>query len=416
MREGDADRAQAVVDEHAARRRRPGRPSGGGRRGPARSGGRRRPRAGRRRRRRRRGRRRRTPARGAPGRRRRPPARLARNTSWSSAASSSKPLISCGPRSLPAWGSMATTSTPAAAAEGQHDRRPAPEAADLDDPAAAGTVGGGVEQASGLAVGEPALDAVDARRGRRRAGRPAWRRRSVGGAALRSSGRCPVADADARRQDRRPRRRRRDPPGPPAVLARPRRRRGRRHRGPRRRRRPPVGRGRPRRHPAHLLRPGPAARSCSATATRSSARPAATSCSPARSLPSWPAGIGPPRRPGRVLERHAVLLARCGSGGRRSSCSTTSTPRCGRWCSATRRRSSPPAGDSLERRVAPLALPAQPDRHAVGVVQGRHRRAAPAPARAHRRRARPASTPASRPAASRDARTRSSSPSAGSCR
>ena len=44
---------------------------------------------------------------------------------------------------------------------------------------------------------------------------------------------------------------------------------------------PPLGRGRHRGRDAHLLRPGPARRGRSATATRSSARPAATSCSPA---------------------------------------------------------------------------------------------------------------------------------------
>ena len=52
----------------------------------------------------------------APGRRRRRVRRLARNTSWSSAASAANPSNSWGPRSLPAWGSMAITSTPGAAA------------------------------------------------------------------------------------------------------------------------------------------------------------------------------------------------------------------------------------------------------------------------------------------------------------
>src|SRR5207248_2414351 len=42
--------------------------------------------------------------------------RLAWNTSWSTAASSAKPSICWGPRSLPAWGSMATSSTPSTAA------------------------------------------------------------------------------------------------------------------------------------------------------------------------------------------------------------------------------------------------------------------------------------------------------------
>ena len=42
--------------------------------------------------------------------------RLVRKTLWSTAASSSKPSISCGPRSLPAWGSMAKISTPSGAA------------------------------------------------------------------------------------------------------------------------------------------------------------------------------------------------------------------------------------------------------------------------------------------------------------
>ena len=41
--------------------------------------------------------------------------RLARNTLLSTSASSAKPSISCGPRSLPAWGSMATISVPSGA-------------------------------------------------------------------------------------------------------------------------------------------------------------------------------------------------------------------------------------------------------------------------------------------------------------
>ena len=41
--------------------------------------------------------------------------RLARKTLLSTAASSAKPSISCGPRSLPAWGSMATISAPSGA-------------------------------------------------------------------------------------------------------------------------------------------------------------------------------------------------------------------------------------------------------------------------------------------------------------
>ena len=42
--------------------------------------------------------------------------RLAMKTSWSCDACSSKPSNSWGPRSLPAWGSIAMTSTPSAAA------------------------------------------------------------------------------------------------------------------------------------------------------------------------------------------------------------------------------------------------------------------------------------------------------------
>src|SRR6478735_6833086 len=43
--------------------------------------------------------------------------RLSRNTSWSSAASAAYPSNSWGPRSLPAWGSIAITSTSGAAAD-----------------------------------------------------------------------------------------------------------------------------------------------------------------------------------------------------------------------------------------------------------------------------------------------------------
>ena len=56
-------------------------------------------------------------------------------------------------------------------------------------------------------------------------------------------------------------------------------------------------------------------------------------------------------------------------------------------------------GDTLERRVAPLDLPAQPDDHPVAVVHGRRcSRSASRPATS--RSSRPASTPASRRAAS----------------
>ncbi len=51
-----------------------------------------------------------------PIRRPLPRSRLALNTAWSSAASASNPTSSCGPRSLPACGSMATISTPSGAA------------------------------------------------------------------------------------------------------------------------------------------------------------------------------------------------------------------------------------------------------------------------------------------------------------
>ena len=88
---------------------------------------------------------------------------------------------------------------------------------------------------------------------------------------------------------------------------------------------------------------------------------------PAGRLPGGPAGravrgvpadhaLGGPgshrigRRPGRDLERDAVLLAPVGPLPRTSSSSTTSTPRCGRW-------SSPPgmaeSGYAIEHRLAP---------------------------------------------------------------
>ena len=57
-------------------------------------------------------------------------------------------------------------------------------------------------------------------------------------------------------------------------------------------------------------------------------------------------------------------------------------------------------GDTLERRVAPLDLPAEPDDHPVGVVQGRRcSRSASRPATS--RSSRPASTPATRPGSER---------------
>ena len=108
-------------------------------------------------------RRRRTCAGDAPGRRRRPAARLSRKTWWSSAASSANPSISCGPRSLPACGSIATISTPGAAGARQHDRRAAAEAADLDDQPAGRARVGRVVQRRRLARRHPAVDVGDGR-------------------------------------------------------------------------------------------------------------------------------------------------------------------------------------------------------------------------------------------------------------
>ena len=90
--------------------------------------------------------------RGEPGRRRRRRRGWPRNTSWSSLAASAKPSISCGPRSLPACGSIATISTPSARGRGEHDRAATAEAADLDDPAAGRHPGRGVVQRLRLVV------------------------------------------------------------------------------------------------------------------------------------------------------------------------------------------------------------------------------------------------------------------------
>ena len=101
--------------------------------------------------------------------------RLARNTSWSSAASAANPSISCGPRSLPACGSIATTSTSGAAPR-QHDRAAAAEAADLDDRSAGGSARRPVVQRRRLA------GTSNRRRRRRRQHRRQVERSPVGSA------------------------------------------------------------------------------------------------------------------------------------------------------------------------------------------------------------------------------------------
>ena len=131
-----------------------------------------------------------------------------------------------------------------------------------------------------------------------------------------------------------------------AGLRRP---RGRRVRAPR----PPghdrlVGR-RARRVDDHLVGARRPARWSGGTATGSSAGPGATRCSPAPCCP------GPWAGSGRVTawSRSGTgcrSSRRCGPAAPRSSSSTTSTPRCGRWC-------CPPGmaerGYAIEHRLAP---------------------------------------------------------------
>ena len=72
----------------------------------------------------------------------------------------------------------------------------------------------------------------------------------------------------------------------------------------------------------------------------------------------------PPRRPGRDLERHAVLSPLWAAGPGSRSC-TTCTGRCGTWCSAPSSARSASSSRPSWRRPSTGA----PRRHAVGVVE-----------------------------------------------
>ena len=173
------------------------------------------------------------------------------------------------------------------------------------------------------------------------------------------------------RQARRPRRGGRAAPHPHAGVARPRRRRGGRVRAARGHGRPAVGRGRHRGHDAHVVRAGPPAGE-RATATGSSARPAATWCSPR----GRQRGDRPARPSATAWSRSGTACRssrRCGRRAAASCSCTTSTARCGRWC--CRRAWPRSARPSSAHRAA--ALPPQPHRHAVGVVARRARRRSP---------------------------------------
>ena len=74
------------------------------------------------------------------------------------------------------------------------------------------------------------------------------------------------------------------------------------------------------------------------------------------------------RRPGRDLERHAVLLAAVGAHRRTSPGCTTCTPRCGEMTLPPRLAAF---GNFVESKRRAADLPPHADRHAVGVVEAR---------------------------------------------
>ena len=125
-----------------------------------------------------------------------------------------------------------------------------------------------------------------------------------------------------------------------------------------------MGRGRHRRHDAHLLRPGHPPGADARRLPGDPQAPAATWCSPGPRSPRSPAARRP-RRPGRDLERHAVLLAAVGPGPHDHRCSTTSTPRCGAWCC---RRALAPLGELARAPRRARRSTAAAGGHAVGVV------------------------------------------------
>ncbi len=149
---------RSVVDEHRPAAARPARPSRACRPAPARSGARRRRTAARSPRRRRR-----APGRGQlahvahRGRRRPRRARFAVKAAKSASPRAASAAISCGPRSLPACGSIATTD--ARGAPRQHDRRAPAERADLDHrPRRAASARRAAPEPRRLRRGQPALD------------------------------------------------------------------------------------------------------------------------------------------------------------------------------------------------------------------------------------------------------------------
>ena len=205
-----------------------------------------------------------------------------------------------------------------------------------------------------------------------------------------------VTDApDPPPEARRPRRRGRHPAHPHARLARPRRRRGRRLRGPRRRGRPPVGRGRhrgrscaPRYAQGHPPRPA-------ATATRSSARPAATWCSPA-----------PPLSEAAAPLRHAATrLVEIWNGMPFFSPLWATGPRvvflhhvhADMWQHGAAARTWPASATRSSAASRPRIYRRQPDDHPVAVVEGGDARARLPATELRRGRPARASTPASRP-------------------
>ena len=108
-------------------------------------------------------------------------------------------------------------------------------------------------------------------------------------------------------------------------------------------------------------------------------------------------GHRPGRRPGRDLERHALLLAALVPRAPASSSCTTSTPRCGAWCSrrpwpgwATRSSAGWRRASTGGSRIVTLS---ESSRHEIVDMLGPAR---PSGSRSPRR----GSTPASRPAAS----------------
>ena len=156
-----------------------------------------------------------------------------------------------------------------------------------------------------------------------------------------------------------------------------------------------MGRGRPRGHAAHVLRPGPAHRGRPRRLPgRAPGRPL-PGLPPGRARPSCPARTGP--RDGLVeIWNGMPFLSPLWNRGPRVVFSTTSTPRCGRWCSATKagQRSASCSSARWRRRstaAAAIVTLSESSKHDIVEQLGfRDRRASTS--------CRPASTPASPPA------------------